>query len=222
MEAVFNLNNSASWQLRKTVSKTASNLKEDSGILPFLVGSSFQSRYLAVGITVSNSKNTWRDGGYITQALSFPSANYRQANKSLFRSQNLLVNNVTIVEVLPVTSSYSIYYFPLGYFERVRIQVWEYTGQAEEVNNNSGSISSDDLTLITESISTELASSQISTEDLEKLSNDERLEILAQLSQIDAGIYTLAEGIANLLPASQGEQLRQKTQNKLDLDLGFL
>ena len=50
----------------------------------------------------------------------------------------------------------------------------------------------------------------------------QRLEILQKINQVDAGVYTLAEGLADLLPGDRGEQLRQTTQNRLNLDLGFL
>ena len=46
--------------------------------------------------------------------------------------------------------------------------------------------------------------------------------LFTQINQIDAGIYTLADGIADLLPGDKGSEIRQQTQNRLDLDLGFL
>lgn len=49
-----------------------------------------------------------------------------------------------------------------------------------------------------------------------------RLKILAQLNQLDAGIYTLAEGLADLLPGDRGSEIRQQTQNRLDLNSEFL
>lgn len=46
--------------------------------------------------------------------------------------------------------------------------------------------------------------------------------LLEQINQLDAGIYTLAEGLADLLPPERGQQIRQNTQTRLNLDMGFL
>ena len=46
--------------------------------------------------------------------------------------------------------------------------------------------------------------------------------LLEQINQIDAGIYTLAEGLADLLPGDRGEQIRRNTRTRLNLDMGFL
>ena len=49
-----------------------------------------------------------------------------------------------------------------------------------------------------------------------------QLQLIEQINQIDAGIYTLAEGLADLLPPDRGREIRQDTQRRLALDLGFL
>lgn len=46
--------------------------------------------------------------------------------------------------------------------------------------------------------------------------------VLEQINQLDAGIYTLAEGIADLLPSDRGSQIKQNAGNRLQLDFGFL
>ena len=220
---MLNLNDSNSWLLRNTVLKTASTIGDDRAIDPFLLGKGLYSSYLAVGVSVGNSKDTWRHGGYIAQAFNFPATSYSQVGQGLARSQDLLIDSVSIVKLPIVTNvAYSLYYFPLKYFERVRVQVWEYTGETGDIDTSKTSLRKEDVNLITESIATEFGDRQIDIQELTETSKQDKLEIITQLNQIDAGIYTLAEGLAELLPIEKGQQLQQNTRTRLNLDMGFI
>lgn len=60
------------------------------------------------------------------------------------------------------------------------------------------------------------------TVDAFNAATQQRLEILQQINQSDAGVFSLAEGLASLLPQEQGQRLLNNTRRRLDSDLGFL
>jgi len=48
------------------------------------------------------------------------------------------------------------------------------------------------------------------------------LELIPQLLQLDAGIFTLAQGLSRLLPQGQRRNFRQNIERRLSLDRNFL
>ncbi len=58
--------------------------------------------------------------------------------------------------------------------------------------------------------------------DIEQQIADLSQEFSTQINQSDAGIYSLAQGISQLLPNTQARQLRQRTRRRLDLNNNFL
>ena len=61
-----------------------------------------------------------------------------------------------------------------------------------------------------------------STQTYDYIFVEERLKILTQLNQIDAGIYTVIEGLSEIVSPETGSQLLETTERRLNLDLGFL
>ena len=121
------------WQLRTTVKKMAKPSSKDKQILiePFDLVKEFTSQYLAIGVIVPESRDSWQFGGRIAQGFDFfnYSNGYSIKRKAFNFSQELLINKVTFVQFPPITSdSYRISYLPPRYFSEVTIQVWEYQG----------------------------------------------------------------------------------------------
>ena len=212
-----------SWKLKATVIKNIPSTEAGASIEPFTLSNTLSAEYLAIGVLVENSKKTWRDGGFVAQAFNFSSTGYDVPRKGLIRSQDLLIDNVTIVKfpIIP-NRKYTLYYFPNNYFDRVRIQVWEYIGESEANETKYTSLNQESLDSISQLVESSVINNQIDVEQIASFSEQEKLEIITQLSQIDAGIYTLAEGLATLLPDQQATQLLQNTKNRLDLNMGFL
>ncbi len=80
--------------------------------------------------------------------------------------------------------------------------------------------------LITSKLDTlETETVEIKTQ-LEAMNNQQdinRADLLQQIGQLDAGIFTLATmGFSALLPESESLRLRRQTRRRLDLDRGFL
>lgn len=128
----------SAWQLKKTISKVAksSSRTNQNLIEPFELGLSFNSQYLAVGIIVENSRDSWQHGGRIAQEFKFPNftKGYLDKNAAFNYSQDLLINRVTFVQFPPITSkSYKVHYFPPRYFTDVKLQIWQYTGITADI-----------------------------------------------------------------------------------------
>ncbi len=118
------------WRLRTTITKSAQRGKSGKVyIKPFDLKKEFSSEFLAVGITVNNSKDNWRNGGYLSQEFKFSASGYAANNKAFNRTQDLLINNVSII-TLPLLSPnpYRLWFFAPTYFSQLRLQVWEYQG----------------------------------------------------------------------------------------------
>ena len=118
------------WRLRSTISKIAT--VEANGRLyieSFDTGKIYKSEFIAVGIQVSNSRETWQFGGYLSQEYNFRSNGYKNSGKAFFRSQDLLINEVSIIKLpLLVDGNYRLRFFPATYFKEVKLQIWEYQG----------------------------------------------------------------------------------------------
>ena len=122
------------WQLRVTAKKIAksSTRTKQTLIESFNLGKTFSSRYLAVGIIVPTSKDSWQFGGRISQEFSFfnTAQGYVETKRAFNLSQELLINRVTFVQFPPISAQeYKINYLPPRYFSEVTIQVWEYVGE---------------------------------------------------------------------------------------------
>ena len=88
--------------------------------------------------------------------------------------------------------------------------------------NTPGGLIEAQLTVIEELITdkfrelNEQRAAEIQLDDLREA------DLRTRIGQTDAGIYTIAEGVAALLPQGQAEALRRVTQYRLNLDLGLL
>jgi len=128
------------WLLRSTVSPEPVQLANYKRYIPsFLINPEFNSQYIAVGIKVTASGKNWRFGGFLAQEFSFPSAGYQEADKAFFRTEDLLINNITIIRLPVVTNEpYKLRFFPPTWFRDLTLQIWEYQGAVTDNNGGSG------------------------------------------------------------------------------------
>lgn len=135
MSTLITPENNNVWRLRATINKVATTNSDGLSFIPsFDTGQTYVSQFIAVGISVRDSKSNWSFGGYLSQEYKFPSTGYRNNGKAFNRTQDLLVNDVSIIR-LPLLSanSYKLRYFPPNYFSDVRLQIWEYQGVEEDL-----------------------------------------------------------------------------------------
>ncbi|MEL6494095.1 MAG: hypothetical protein AAFQ41_03100 [Cyanobacteria bacterium J06623_7] len=118
------------WVKRSTVSPEPVQLANYKRYIPsFLIPALFESQFVAVGIRVTASGENWRFGGFLAQEFGFDSSGYREANRAFFRTEELLINNVTVLK-LPVATGepYRLRFFPPTWFRDLTLEIWEYTG----------------------------------------------------------------------------------------------
>lgn len=125
--------NAGVWVNRGSVFKTATTLTDNRRfIASFDLGTDFTSQFVAVGVKVNASRSSWKYGGYLTKDFSFETSGYRVDDTVFFRSHDLLINSVQIVEFPILTkNSYRLRFHPANWFLDVTVQIWEYVGVVE-------------------------------------------------------------------------------------------
>lgn len=120
------------WRLRSTISKKAKvGANGKLYIASFDTGKTYTNEHIAVGIQVTNARETWQYGGYLSQEFEFKTeSGYRNKNKAFNRTKDLLINDVSIIN-LPLLrdGNYRLRFFLATYFQDIKLQIWEYTGK---------------------------------------------------------------------------------------------
>lgn len=166
--------------------------------------------------------------------------------------QVLPINNLQIIKLVkPTSDTFDLRYYPPPWFKDVIVIAWRYIGEVENFVkdtlfdignqlgiNDSGQSSNNILTeiqaqseLIRNSVA-DLNASVAALQDFQTqdftaiieavnaLNTDSNL--LQQLNQLDAGIFTLFEALKNLIPQDQADQLEGSLRTRLDLQDEFL
>lgn len=199
---------------------------EGFAIPSFSLGANFTSQFIAVTVTANNQKSTWNAGGYLSQIYNFPS--FSLTGHAYFVGINRQ-NLIKLQKLAP--GAFDLVYSPPDYFEDVRIRVWEYVGATifDTINNVEDVVEAIENLNLSSQISFLRSLIEEKTEDLTADNvtliaelNLLKTELLQQLYEIDAGIYSLAEGIGALLPEEAANQLSSTTQRRLNLIPGML
>ncbi len=233
--------NSEDWRVAANISKTAANINENSHtpIPPTDLGVSLFSDYIAVIAGTTSGKPSWQFAGDIRQIYNFaPGGNNPVTGLIQSPPTRLFINKLQIVETTRISPDrFGLKYTPPFWFKDCTVRVYEYTGDAlnfvEDTlfdignalgidPNTPGGLISSHLSVIEELITDKFIELNEGRAAEAQLDNLKEQQLRAQINQSSAGIYTLAEGLAALLPPDQGEALRQVTRNRLNLDLGFL
>lgn len=233
--------NSQDWEQVANTVRNAVRRGENAyePIPAFNLGLSLNTDYVAVIATTTSGKPTWQFAGDINQVYNFPKGT---PDSILGRIQpvrtRLFINKLQLVETNRVsTDNFDLRYQPPYWFRDCAIRVYKYVG--DKVNfvedtlfdignalgtnpNTEGTALSIQFDLLEALINTKFEQLRQENEEFQQVDIQDRLEIFDQINQLDAGIYTLAEGLSDLLPQDQGQQLRQVTRDRLNLDLGFL
>jgi hypothetical protein len=233
--------NPADWEVAADQTRYAQEIITDkyAPIPAFKLGLSLESDYIAAIVTTSFSKPTWQFAGDITQVYSFsPGSGNALLNDIHPVRQRLLLNRLTLIETNRVSiDRFDLEFKPPYWFRDCAIRVYRYVGEATNFvedtlfdigealgiapSSNEGLILPQ-LEVIEELISDKFLELNNSRDAEIQLDDQREVEIQRQLNEIDAGIYTLAEGLSDLLTEQEGSNLRTTTQQRLNLDLGFL
>lgn len=232
---------SEDWQTVVNTNRQARIINENSHtpIPGFDLGVSLNTDYIAVVAGTTTGRPTWIFAGDIAQVYSFaPGGSNPVLGKAQPTATRLFINRLQIVETNRIsTDDFRLKYTPPAWFKDCTIRVYRYTGDVLnfvedslfDIGNALGvdpnqteSLIGSQLQVIEELISDkffELNNSRAAEQQLEDLRED---ELRVQVNQIDAGIYTALEAIAELLPPERGDAYKQAARRRLNLNLGFL
>ena len=233
--------NSADWQVVADQTFTARLVGESSHvpIPPQDLGVSLGTPYIAVIVLTEGAKPSWYFAGDIRQVYDFaPGGSGTALGRIQTEPNRLALNKLQVIDTGRISpDNYRLRYQPPYWFKNAAIRVYSYVGDAlnfvEDTlfsignalgidPNSPGGLIEAQLTIIEELIADKFAelneqrTAEIQLDDLREA------EVRARMNETNAGIYALAEGIAELLPQGQGEALRRITQDRLNLDLGYL
>ena len=109
------------WELVAQISK---NKPAGLSLIPrFDLEVQLNSDFIAVEVVASNQKDTWVNGGYISQVYAFDG--FEMTPQQHF----LTVNQITLVELKQLSQSdFGLIYDPPKYFRDVAIRIWKYNG----------------------------------------------------------------------------------------------
>ena len=234
-------NNSEDWRVVADVTRIAEQVGENSyvPIPPIDLGVSLKCPYIAAVATTGSGKPSWQFAGDIRQVYNFvPGGSSSITGVVQSPPIRLFINKLQVVETTRIsTDNFRLRYTPPFWFKDCAIRIYEYTGDALnfvedslfDIGNALGIDDNRPEGKIVEAIlANKLSFDSQFAEVLEQLngtdvaSNQAQLQLIEQINQLDAGIFTLAEGLADLLPPDRGREIRQDTQRRLNLDLGFL
>ena len=181
----------------------------------YRVGLNFRADAVLVAVTMANTTRDWKLAGHIIQLWEKDGFSYQTIYKPI------RLDSKTIVAIEPLAESILLFN-PVDWLVNWRISIRARPYVETAVNNIDNSEVLTQISQLTNTIVDGFESNRTDLGEIAANNVEERLRISTQIQQIDAGIYTLAEGIADLLPDSRGEQIVRTTQNRLNLDLGFL
>jgi hypothetical protein len=169
---------------------------------------SFRSDALLIKITTTVANVEYKFGGEVFQFWEVG------ANRYQTRYSKVWFNNQTVVAIEPLANSRLLYRPPTYLYN------WTLDVKARPYEPlSTGSV---DFSEVTELIRSGFEANRTDLGEIAANNVEERLQILTQINQLDAGIYALSEGLADLLPQERGDEIRQNTRTRLNLDMGFL
>ena len=221
--------------------------KSNKPIDAFDLGVNLNNSYLAVLIQTTQGKPTWRFGGELRQVWNFPKGQETNANLGKIQSnrQVLSINKLQIIKLeKPTSNTFDLRYYPPPWFRDVIVIAWKYIGEVEnfvkdtlfDIGNQLGvGTTEPPSNSVLTQIQTQIEALNNTLTDLQSFQSQDFVAVLdainalntdsnllQQLNQLDAGIFTLFEALKNLIPESEASQLESNLRTRLDLQEEFL
>ena len=134
MLKLVDFGNTLNWILTVNTNKKARLINGQLLIEPFSFKNSFNSSIIAIGVEVPQSREIWKSGGQLFAEFPFrySSVNYNNLRKAYYKISDLIVDDISIIELPQLSTSYKLKYYPPNYFQEVNLQVWEYRGKYQK------------------------------------------------------------------------------------------
>ncbi len=214
------------WSLVATVIKDLSRSKIVN------LGRRFESQYLIVRVSSKEQKDTWNYGGklWTTSLVLGKEAKIHQIDLDLFEQELIQVPKL-------FDGKYSLLYQAPRYFPDVILKIWEYKGEIiaenEQIDLTNIENKLDGLVNLVNFVLNNLDDGYLNLAgELENTLNQITtvqsslstidLNVGSQLSQLEAGIFTLFQSVRTLIPETEFNQLETDLRFSFELNEEFL
>lgn len=134
MKTVLDLSLSSNWE--QICDQTFVAQEQAGGYIPipiFELSTLVDSPILAVNVTSTKAKNTWKFGGILAQRYQIGSPGSVSPLPHVDVSfVSLRVNRSRLVVFEHIDDEYTLRYEPPTYFKDVRLKIWKYTGEISD------------------------------------------------------------------------------------------
>lgn len=170
---------------------------------------------LLITVTFADEQTTYDSAGFITQYW------VKDGVRHQTEYERIWVNTKTIIKLEPLENSLIIFR-PVDWLRNWSVNLKVRPYQPQSITEIDFSSIEENLELLRSQFELGFDTIDANTVDAFNAATEQRLEILQEINRNDAGILSLAEGLADLLPEGKGEELKQQTRNRLNSDLGFI
>ena len=136
MSLILQLGNSNNWESHYSTSYAADKITVNSHdiyapILEIVLPITFDKNILAVHVSSSTAKPSWRFAGYASQKIR-TGLLVGGAHESLSARRSLWLNEITLLFFDQLASTYTLSINPPKWFRDINIYTWQYTGSATD------------------------------------------------------------------------------------------
>lgn len=181
----------------------------------FSTALNFRADALSVAVTMADTTRTWVKAGHIVQLWNQNGFTYQ------VKFARVRLDNQTTIAIEPLEQS-TLLFIPVDWLSNWTIDIKARPYQQSNIGSGDNQAVLDKLDQIEQATAAGFASNRTDLGEIAANNIEERLELITQLKEMDAGIYTLAEGFAEILSPEQGDRIKETTERRLNLDLGYI
>ena len=175
----------------------------------------FRADALLVRVNINIPGADYIRGGEIFQYWEVSAGEYQT------RYQKIFLNKDNVVAIEPLERS-RLLYKPASHLYNWSIDVKARPYTPVSVGSVNLSVVTSQLDNLSTAVAQGFESNRTDIGEIAANNMEERLNLSGRLQQLDAGIYTITEGLSEILEPSVGEQLLQTSRDRLNLDLGLI
>lgn len=176
---------------------------------------SFRADALLVRVNINIPGAEYIRGGEIFQYWEVANGQYQT------RYQRIFLNKDNVVAIEPLERS-RLLYKPEGHLYNWSIDVKARPYSPTATGQVDLTTVTTQLNSLSDTVAQGFESNRTDIGEIAANNMEERLNLSGRLQQLDAGIYTITEGLSEILEPSVGEQLLQTSRDRLNLDLGLI
>lgn len=129
---ILELQNSSKWSRLWDFSVTAAPVPNQPGytleIPPIVVPFLLENHIIAIAVTSSTAKPTWKVGGRIAKKIQTGITIGGSPDATISDARKLYLNQINLFRFTPYTANYALEITPAYYLTQASLSLWVYTG----------------------------------------------------------------------------------------------